>query len=214
MLYLIFPDKDLDTVRKMVPSYKQISKISENNMYAIPYAYTTSKRLKNQFLEFRDKKKYSVKKWKIRKKDFTNFIRNQQYDTLEIVEAKLKYQRDYETVVPITLNEYIGSTDELSPNYEDHVARLFNADNTFDYSLMKSEKHVRALDALNYTNYYDLIVGGDPRIESEENREQRRDDAEQMMCAGVSMIYGYPFRSMGSSQESLHAFLLFYSFAL
>lgn len=213
MIYLIFDKDNFNRVMSFVPIAFKKYKELDDGRYVTPYAYTASKKLKKKFFKFRDRKKYVVKTWNIPKKDFHNATRFQGIDSMNIVIADLIYDKDKKIEMCMTLHEYIGVTDEISENYEEYVISIFSKKPAFDYCFVNSEKHLHALDALNYTNYYDLCVGGDPMLETDDNIEQRKDDAVQMSSSGLSILYGYPLLSVNNN-DTLNAFLTFYSFAL
>lgn len=186
LIYAIIPSNVFSTrIKYLIDNVKDF-KTQGNNRVGL-YAWTTSKKILEEFLEGRDHDIYKViKKEFMDDEDIDKF--KSVYNTLELhlYHYNNKHSETSGKGIDIvtTKSEYVNSVLDLEANITGFGYPTFAL---FDYSDFNQELKT-ALEILNYNYYYDSNA-----LAFDEKSESTKSSEEFNEVAGLLYLYGYMF---------------------
>lgn len=168
-IYAIIPTEVFENRMSKLVYDKNKFRLSKNeNYYYGLYAWTTKKKVVEEFLYIRNKDMYKVKEIKIPKEDERDFKLEFKFEELAYYNYKVG-KEEYEVLT--TLNEFTESCDNRSENLDELLYEKITND-VADYEILKKDL-IKALDIIGYTTYYDIECGGNPEVTTDEEANDR-----------------------------------------
>lgn len=168
-IYAIIPTEVFENRMSKLVYDKNKFRLSKNeNYYYGLYAWTTKKKVVEEFLYIRNKDMYKVKEIKIPKEDERDFKLEFKFEELAYYNYKVG-KEEYEVLT--TLNEFTESCDNRSENLDELLYEEITND-VADYEILKKDL-IKALDIIGYTTYYDIECGGNPEVTTDEEANDR-----------------------------------------
>lgn len=206
LLYIILSITEYkDKYYTILEKPHQYKKLDEERMIGL-YAFTTKKSYMKEFLKVRNKKRFYLKTVEMEEDEFHEWRIDNLTFELSKYPIPTDKTKENNVIVLCTKYEYIMVTE----NTKELLIEQFQPYLTVDYMVF-TEEYQKALDIIGYTTMYDIIVGGDPNIFSEEEMEERVDYANYNLSFNQT-IYGklYPINFV--NQFNLFISLFRFSF--